>query len=222
MRMFTREEECYGGHVIVGAQVALGTGLDFANMYRGTDEVSIVYFGEGASAQGQVYESFNLAALHKLPCIYVIENNRYGMGTSIERASASKDLSRNAEPWGIASRKVDGMDIFAVHQAAQEAMEHCRSGKGPFLLEMETYRYRGHSMSDPAKYRDRAEVEEMRRTRDPIETLKAEMLRNGIEESIFKDIETEVKAVVADAVEFAQTCPEPDPSELWTDILVEA
>lgn len=222
MHMFSREKEFYGGHGIVGAQVALGTGLAFANKYRGTDEVSIVYFGEGASAQGQVYESFNLAALHKLPCIYVIENNRYGMGTSIERASASKDLSRNGEPWGIASRKVDGMDIFAVHEAAQEAMEYCRSGKGPFLLEMETYRYRGHSMSDPAKYRQRAEVEEMRRTRDPIETLKAEMLRCGIEESVFKDIETDVKAVVADATEFAQTSPEPDVSELWTDILVEA
>ncbi|WP_225198044.1 pyruvate dehydrogenase (acetyl-transferring) E1 component subunit alpha [Gluconobacter oxydans] len=222
MHMFSREKEFYGGHGIVGAQVALGTGLAFANKYRGTDEVSIVYFGEGASAQGQVYESFNLAALHKLPCIYVIENNRYGMGTSIERASASKDLSRNGEPWGIASRKVDGMDIFAVHEAAQEAMEHCRLGKGPFLLEMETYRYRGHSMSDPAKYRHRAEVEEMRRTRDPIETLKAEMLRSGIEESVFKDIETDVKAIVADATEFAQTSPEPDVSELWTDILVEA
>ncbi|MFT8522438.1 pyruvate dehydrogenase (acetyl-transferring) E1 component subunit alpha [Gluconobacter oxydans] len=222
MHMFSREKEFYGGHGIVGAQVALGTGLAFANKYRGTDEVSIVYFGEGASAQGQVYESFNLAALHKLPCIYVIENNRYGMGTSIERASASKDLSRNGEPWGIVSRKVDGMDIFAVHEAAQEAMEYCRSGKGPFLLEMETYRYRGHSMSDPAKYRQRAEVEEMRRTRDPIETLKAEMLRSGIEESVFKDIETDVKAIVADATEFAQTSPEPDVSELWTDILVEA
>ncbi|MQR98841.1 pyruvate dehydrogenase (acetyl-transferring) E1 component subunit alpha [Gluconobacter aidae] len=222
MHMFSREKEFYGGHGIVGAQVALGTGLAFANRYRGSDEVSIVYFGEGASAQGQVYESFNLAALHKLPCIYVIENNRYGMGTSIERASASKDLSRNGEPWGIASRKVDGMDIFAVHEAAKEAMEYCRSGKGPFLLEMETYRYRGHSMSDPAKYRQRAEVEEMRRTRDPIETLKAEMLRSGIEESVFKDIETDVKAIVADATEFAQTSPEPDVSELWTDILVEA
>ncbi|MBF0892138.1 pyruvate dehydrogenase (acetyl-transferring) E1 component subunit alpha [Gluconobacter sp. LMG 1744] len=222
MHMFSREKEFYGGHGIVGAQVALGTGLAFANKYRGTDEVSIVYFGEGASAQGQVYESFNLAALHKLPCIYVIENNRYGMGTSIERASASKDLSRNGEPWGIASRKVDGMDIFAVHEAAQEAVEYCRAGKGPFLLEMETYRYRGHSMSDPAKYRQRSEVEEMRRTRDPIDTLKAEMLRSGIEESVFKDIETDVKAIVADAAEFAQTSPEPDHSELWTDILVEA
>jgi len=222
MHMFSREKEFYGGHGIVGAQVALGTGLAFANKYRGTDEVSIVYFGEGASAQGQVYESFNLAALHKLPCIYVIENNRYGMGTSIERASASKDLSRNGEPWGIASRKVDGMDIFAVHEAAQEAVEYCRAGKGPFLLEMETYRYRGHSMSDPAKYRQRSEVEEMRRTRDPIETLKAEMLSSGIEESVFKDIETDVKAIVADAAEFAQTSPEPDHSELWTDILVEA
>ncbi|WP_040508284.1 pyruvate dehydrogenase (acetyl-transferring) E1 component subunit alpha [Gluconobacter morbifer] len=222
MHMFSREKHFYGGHGIVGAQVSLGTGLAFANKYRGSDEVSIVYFGEGASAQGQVYESFNLAALHKLPCIYVIENNRYGMGTSIERASASKDLSRNGEPWGIPSLKVDGMDLFAVHQATQEAMDHCRSGKGPFLLEMETYRYRGHSMSDPAKYRQRAEVEEMRRTRDPIETLKAELLRAGASESELKEIETDVKAVVADAAEFAQSSPEPDASELWTDILVEA
>ncbi|QDH17829.1 pyruvate dehydrogenase (acetyl-transferring) E1 component subunit alpha [Swingsia samuiensis] len=222
MHMFSREKEFYGGHGIVGAQVAIGTGLAFANKYRGTDDVAVVYFGEGASSQGQVFESFNLAALHKLPCVYVIENNRYGMGTSIERASASKDLSRNGEPWGIPSRKVDGMDVFAVNQAAQEAFEHCRSGKGPFLLEMETYRYRGHSMSDPAKYRQRSEVDEIRNNRDPINTLKTEMLNNGITEDIFKEIEKDVKAVVADAVEFAQTSPEPDASELWTDILVEA
>nr|WP_294917745.1 pyruvate dehydrogenase (acetyl-transferring) E1 component subunit alpha [uncultured Neokomagataea sp.] len=221
MHMFSREKEFYGGHGIVGAQVALGTGLAFANKYRGTDEVAIVYFGEGASSQGQVFESFNLAALHKLPCIYVIENNRYGMGTSIERASASKDLSRNGAPWNIPGRKVDGMDVLAVHQAAQEAIAHCRAGKGPYLLEMETYRYRGHSMSDPAKYRARDEVEEMRRTRDPIETLKAEMAKWGIDPAELKSIDDDVKAVVADAVDYAKTCPEPDPSELWTDILVE-
>ncbi|GAN53354.1 pyruvate dehydrogenase E1 component alpha subunit [Tanticharoenia sakaeratensis NBRC 103193] len=222
MHMFSREKNFYGGHGIVGAQVALGAGLAFANKYRGTDEVAVTYFGEGASSQGQVFESFNLAALHKLPCIFVIENNRYGMGTSIERSSASRDLSRNAEPWGIASRKVDGMDLFAVHDAAVEAVAHCRAGKGPYLLEMETYRYRGHSMSDPAKYRQRAEVDEMRRTRDPIDALRRELARAGVDDDALAAIETEVKAVVTDSATFAQESPEPDPSELWTDILVEA
>ncbi len=220
MHMFSKEQEFYGGHGIVGAQVALGTGLALTSAYKKDGAISIVYFGEGASNQGQVYESFNLAALHKLPCLYVIENNRYGMGTSIERASASKDLSKNATPWGIPSRKVDGMDVAAVYQAAKEAMEHCRSGKGPFLLEMETYRYRGHSMSDPAKYRQRSEVDEMRQTRDPIESLKAEMIKQGIDESFFKTVDHDVKAVVKDAAEFAETSPEPDASELWTDVLV--
>lgn len=220
MHMFSKEQEFYGGHGIVGAQVAIGTGLALTSAYKKDGAVSIVYFGEGASNQGQVYESFNLAALHKLPCLYVIENNRYGMGTSIERSSASKDLSKNAAPWGIPSRKVDGMDVAAVYQAAKEAMEHCRSGKGPFLLEMETYRYRGHSMSDPAKYRKRSEVDEMRRTRDPIEALKAEMIKHGIDESFFKTVEKDVKATVKDAAEFAETSPEPDASELWTDVLV--
>ncbi|MUG04588.1 pyruvate dehydrogenase (acetyl-transferring) E1 component subunit alpha [Bombella sp. ESL0378] len=220
MHMFSKEQEFYGGHGIVGAQVALGTGLALTSAYKKDGAISIVYFGEGASNQGQVYESFNLAALHKLPCLYVIENNRYGMGTSIERASASKDLSKNATPWGIPSRKVDGMDVAAVYQAAKEAMEHCRSGKGPFLLEMETYRYRGHSMSDPAKYRQRSEVDEMRQTRDPIESLKAEMIKQGVDESFFKTVDHDVKAVVKDAAEFAETSPEPDASELWTDVLV--
>lgn len=220
MHMFSREKEFYGGHGIVGAQVSLGTGLAFASAYRNEDRVSIVYMGEGASSQGQTFESFNLAALHKLPCLYVIENNRYGMGTAIERASASKDLSKNAAPWGIPSRKVDGMDVAAVYLAAQEALEHCRSGKGPFLLEMETYRYRGHSMSDPAKYRQRSEVDEMRRTRDPIETLKAEMTKHGIDDAFFKAVDADVKAVVKDAADFAVTSPEPDESELWTDVLV--
>ncbi|MXV44252.1 pyruvate dehydrogenase (acetyl-transferring) E1 component subunit alpha [Saccharibacter sp. 17.LH.SD] len=221
MHMFSREQEFYGGHGIVGAQVALGTGLGFASAYRDEGRASIVYLGDGAINQGQVYESFNLAALFKLPCLYVVENNRYGMGTAIDRVSASKDLSKNGAPWGIPSRKVDGMDVVAVYHAAQEALEHCRSGKGPFLLEMETYRYRGHSMSDPAKYRQRSEVEEMRQTRDPIETLKAEMKRQGVEESFFKAVDADVKDIVKDAAEFAQTSPEPDESELWTDVLVE-
>ncbi|WP_438382200.1 pyruvate dehydrogenase (acetyl-transferring) E1 component subunit alpha [Asaia sp. BMEF1] len=223
MHMFSREKNFYGGHGIVGAQVAIGTGLAFANKYRGTDEVGVAYFGEGAAQQGQVYESFNLAALHKLPCIYVIENNRYGMGTSVERSSAAAhDLSQIGAPWKIPGRKVDGMDLFAVHEAAQEAVAHCRAGKGPFLLEMETYRYRGHSMSDPARYRDRSEVEEMRRTRDPIEALHKLLSEKGTSDEAFKEIDAEVKQIVNDAAEFAQNSAEPDLSELWTDILVEA
>ncbi|MBB2198264.1 pyruvate dehydrogenase (acetyl-transferring) E1 component subunit alpha [Gluconacetobacter dulcium] len=221
MHMFSREKNFYGGHGIVGAQVALGIGLAFANKYRGTDEVAIAYFGEGASNQGQVYESFNLAALHKLPCVFVIENNHYGMGTSVERASASKALWRNGEPWGIPGRKVDGMDVEAVRQAAREAVEYCRAGKGPFLLEMATYRYRGHSMSDPAKYRPRSEVDEMRKNHDPIDRVRRELLAIGVDEAELKAIEDKVKAIVVDAADFAQSSPEPDPSELWTDVLVE-
>ncbi|NHN85509.1 pyruvate dehydrogenase (acetyl-transferring) E1 component subunit alpha [Acetobacter musti] len=222
MHMFSREKNFYGGHGIVGAQVALGIGLAFANKYRGTDEVSVAYFGEGASNQGQVYESFNLAALHKLPCIFVIENNRYGMGTSVERASASKELWRNGEPWGIPGKQVDGMDVNAVNAATQEAVAHCRAGKGPYLLEMSTYRYRGHSMSDPAKYRARSEVDEIRQKHDPIDHVRNELLAAGVEEEKLKKIETDVKAIVAEATEFAETSPEPDPSELYTDVLVEA
>lgn len=222
MHMFSREKNFYGGHGIVGAQVALGIGLAFANKYRGTDEVSIAYFGDGAANQGQVYESFNLAALHKLPCIFVIENNLYGMGTSIERASASHELWRNGEPWGIPGRRGDGMDIAAVHEAAEEAVAHCRAGKGPYLLEMMTYRYRGHSMSDPAKYRKREEVDAVRKTRDPIEHVKQILLDSGVDEASLRSIENDVKAVVNDSAEFAQTSPEPDPAELYTDVLLEA
>lgn len=221
MHMFSREQEFYGGHGIVGAQVALGTGLGFASAYRQDGTAAIVYFGDGAANQGQVYESFNLASLLKLPCLYVLENNRYGMGTSVERASASGDLAKNAEPWGIPTRKVDGMDVAAVYEAAREALEHCRSGKGPYMLVMETYRYRGHSMSDPAKYRPRAEVDEMRRTQDPIEGLKAKMIEAGVPEEFFKKTEADVKAIVKDATDFAQASPEPDVSELWTDVVVE-
>ncbi|HYF08488.1 MAG TPA: pyruvate dehydrogenase (acetyl-transferring) E1 component subunit alpha, partial [Acetobacteraceae bacterium] len=170
MHMFSREKGFYGGHGIVGAQVSLGTGLAFANWYRGNDNVSLTYFGEGASNQGQVYESFNLAALMKLPVVYIIENNKYGMGTSVERASASRDLSKNGAPWGIPGEQVNGMDVIAVREAGERAVAHCRAGNGPYLLEMKTYRYRGHSMSDPAKYRTREEVQRMREQSDCIET----------------------------------------------------
>lgn len=221
MHMFSREKNFFGGHGIVGAQVPIGTGLAFAHKYNNDGGVCVVYFGDGAVNQGQVYESFNMAALWKLPVVYVIENNRYSMGTSIARHAAG-ELYKRGEPYGIYGKQVDGMDVVAVHQAAIEALEHARSGKGPALLEMMTYRYRGHSMSDPAKYRTKEEVEEWRSQHDPIETLRAKMLKEGhaTEESL-KLIEREVKDVVNDAAEFAQTSPEPDPSELWTDVLIE-
>ncbi len=222
MHMFSKKENFYGGHGIVGAQVPIGAGLAFANKYRGTDEVAVAYMGDGASNQGQVFEAFNLAALHKLPCIFVIENNQYGMGTSAARSSASKALYRNGEPWGIPGQKVDGMDVAAVREAAREAVAHCRAGNGPYLLEMSTYRYRGHSMSDPAKYRTREEVEEMRRTHDAIEQVRRALLDQGVEEATLKATDDEIKRVIADAAQFAQDSPEPDPAELWTDVLVEA
>jgi pyruvate dehydrogenase E1 component alpha subunit len=221
MHMFSKEKHFYGGHGIVGAQVSLGTGLGFANWYRGTDRVSITYFGEGASNQGQVYESFNLAALTKLPVVYVIENNRYGMGTSVERASASHDLSKNGAPWGIPGMQVDGMDVLAVKAAAEQAVAHCRAGKGPYLLEIKTYRYRGHSMSDPAKYRTREEVQSMRTQHDCIEGARHTLEEAGVAEADFKKLDDEVKAIIQDAADFAQSSPEPDPSELWTDVLLE-
>ena len=221
MHMFSKEKNFYGGHGIVGAQVSIGNGLGFSNWYRGTDRVATTYFGEGASNQGQVFESFNLAALMKLPTIFIIENNRYGMGTSVERASASHDLSRNGAAWGIPGVKVDGMDVVAVHDAAALAVAHCRAGKGPYLMEMETYRYRGHSMSDPARYRTRDEVQRMRTEHDCIEGARARLLAMGVDEAIFKNIDDEVKALVQEAADFAQTSPEPDPAELYTDILLE-
>ena len=221
MHMFSKERSFFGGHGIVGAQVSLGTGLAFSNWYRGNDRVCLTYFGEGASSQGQVFESFNLAALMKLPCIYVIENNRYGMGTSIERSSASRDLSRNGAPWGIEGEQVDGMDVEAVWRAGQRAVATCRAGKGPVLLEMQTYRYRGHSMSDPAKYRTREEVDKMRAERDALEYARTRLAAEGVGEAEVKAIDDEVKRLIADAAEFAQSSPEPAPEELWTDILVE-
>jgi len=222
MHMFSREKNFFGGHGIVGAQVPIGAGLAFANRYRGTDRVCLTYFGEGASNQGQVFESFNLAALWKLPVIFIIENNKYGMGTSQERASASRDLSRNGSPWAIPGAQVDGMDVVAVKAAGDEAVAHARAGKGPYILEMKTYRYRGHSMSDPAKYRTREEVQKMRSERDPIEHARKLLLDDGVDEASLKAIDNEVKAIVQDAADFAQSSPEPDPAELWTDVLVEA
>jgi pyruvate dehydrogenase E1 component alpha subunit len=219
MHMFSREKNFYGGHGIVGAQTSLGAGLAFANKYRGNDRVCLTYFGEGASNQGQVYESFNLAALMKLPVVFVIENNRYGMGTSVERASASHDLSKNGAPWGITGVQVDGMDVLAVKEAGEVAIAQCRAGKGPYLLEVQTYRYRGHSMSDPAKYRTREEVQKMRTERDCIEQARHRLVESGVDESALKHIDDEIKKIVQDAADFAQASPEPDESELWTDVL---
>jgi pyruvate dehydrogenase E1 component alpha subunit len=223
MHMFSREKGFFGGHGIVGAQVSLGAGLAFANWYRENDNVSVTYFGEGASNQGQVYESFNLAALLKLPVVFVIENNKYGMGTSVERASASRDLSKNGSPWGIPGEQVNGMDVIAVREAGERAVAHCRAGNGPYLLEMKTYRYRGHSMSDPAKYRTREEVQKMREQSDCIDNAR-KLLVDGyaVTEAELKVIDDEVKAIVQDSADFAQTSPEPDEAELFTDVLIEA
>ncbi len=222
MHMFSVDKHFYGGHGIVGAQVPLGTGLAFANKYRENGNVSLAYFGDGAANQGQVYEAFNMAKLWNLPVVYVIENNRYGMGTSIERHSSTTDLSQRGASFDIPGLKVDGMDVFAVMEAGAKAMEHARSGKGPFILEMVTYRYRGHSMSDPAKYRSREEVNEMRQEHDPITTLKELLLEDGdIDEAGLKEIDAQVRKIVTEAAEFSQSDPEPDPSELFTDILIE-
>ena len=222
MHMFSKEKNFFGGHGIVGAQVSLGTGLAFANRYRGTDFVSLAYFGDGASNQGQVYESFNMAELWKLPVIYIIENNRYAMGTSVLRSSAQTDFSKRGISFNIPGEQVDGMDVSAVAEAGARAAEHARSGQGPYILEMKTYRYRGHSMSDPAKYRTKEEVDEVKQTRDPIEHLRERLDAVGVTEDDLKSVDADVKRIVAEAAEFARTSPEPDPSELYTDVYLEA
>lgn len=223
MHMFSKEKHFYGGHGIVGAQVSLGTGLAFANKYRDNGNISTTYCGDGAANQGQVYESFNMAALWKLPVIYIIENNRYAMGTSTARHAAQNDYSMRGVSFGIPGMRVDGMDVRAVKSAAEFAADHVRSGEGPIILEMMTYRYRGHSMSDPAKYRTKDEVQKMRSESDPIERIKERILtQKHASEDDLKGIDKEVKAIVAEAAEFAQNDPEPDASELYTDILVEA
>ncbi|WP_421878828.1 pyruvate dehydrogenase (acetyl-transferring) E1 component subunit alpha [Pacificispira sp.] len=224
MHMFSKEKHFYGGHGIVGAQVPLGTGIAFAMKYNDTDNVCMAYTGDGAVNQGQVYEAFNMAALWKLPVIYVIENNKYGMGTSVERISASgANLHDRGKAYGIPGDEVDGMDVLAVREAGERAMEHCRAGKGPYILEMKTYRYRGHSMSDPAKYRSKEEVNKVRSTSDPIDRVKALLIDGGhASEDDLKEIDKSVKAVVSEAADFSQSSPEPDPSELWTDVLIDA
>jgi pyruvate dehydrogenase E1 component alpha subunit len=223
MHMFSREADFYGGHGIVGAQVSLGTGLALANKYRGVENVSWTYFGDGAANQGQVYESFNMAQLWKLPCVYIIENNQYAMGTSIERSSSETHLYKRGVSFRIPGEEVDGMDVLAVRAAAQKAADHARSGEGPYILEMKTYRYRGHSMSDPAKYRTRDEVDDVRKTRDPIDHVEELLEKRGFaDEAALKAIDAEVKRIVADAAEFARTSPEPDPAELYTDVYQEA
>jgi pyruvate dehydrogenase E1 component alpha subunit len=221
MHMFSKEKHFYGGHGIVGAQVSLGTGLAFANHYRGNGNVSMVYFGDGAANQGQVYESFNMAELWKLPAVYIIENNRYAMGTAVSRASAQADFSKRGISFNIPGEQVDGMDVRAVKAAGAKALAWCREGNGPYILEMQTYRYRGHSMSDPAKYRSKEEVQKMREEHDPIEQVRGRLLREKFAtEDELKAIDAKVRAIVAEAAEFATNDPEPDPSELWTDILV--
>lgn len=219
MHMFDLERHFYGGHGIVGAPVPLGTGIAFANQYRNNGNVCLTYFGDGAANQGQVYEAFNMAALWRLPVVYIIENNEYAMGTSVKRSSYTTQLYHRGESMGIPGVQVDGMDVFAVMKAGKEALEHARSGKGPMILEMKTYRYRGHSMSDPAKYRTKEEVEEIREQRDPIENLKNYLLegKHATQEEL-KEIDKNIRAKINDVVEFCKSSPEPDYSELWTDV----
>jgi pyruvate dehydrogenase E1 component alpha subunit len=220
MHMFSVAKGFFGGHGIVGAQVPIGTGLSFANRYRKNDNVSLTYFGDGAANQGQVYESFNMAELWKLPVVYIIENNRYAMGTSVSRASAQTDFSKRGASFSIPGEQVDGMDVRAVKAAGEKAVQWCRDGKGPYILEMMTYRYRGHSMSDPAKYRTREEVEKVRTEHDPIEQVRARLLSSKrASEDEIKKIDADIRKTVNDAAEFATHDQEPDPSELWTNVV---
>jgi pyruvate dehydrogenase E1 component alpha subunit len=219
MHMFSIEKAFYGGHGIVGAQVSLGTGLAFANKYRKDGKVCLTYFGDGAANQGQVYESFNMAALWKLPVVYIVENNQYAMGTSIQRSSSETHLHKRGVSFNIPGEEVDGMDVVAVREAGKRAVARARAGEGPMLLEMKTYRYRGHSMSDPAKYRTKEEVDEQKSKRDPIEHVKKLIIDAGhATEDELKQIDRDIRAVVTESAEFAQESPEPDPSELMTDI----
>ena len=223
MHMFSKEKEFYGGHGIVGANVPLGAGLAFANKYRGNDHVAMTYFGDGAANQGQVYETFNMAALWDLPCVFVIENNQYAMGTAQSRSTSTPEIYTRGAAFGIPGEEVDGMDVLAVKDAGARAVQHCRSGQGPYILEVKTYRYRGHSMSDPAKYRTREEVSKMREERDPIDGLRKMIMDNGLaDEAAIKEIDKDVKAVVNESATFAQESPEPAEAELWTDVYAEA
>ncbi len=219
MHMFSSEKNFYGGHGIVAAQVPLGAGLAFANWYRENDNVAFAYFGDGAANQGQVYEAMNMASLWKLPCIFVIENNQYAMGTSLQRASSTPALFTRGEAFGIPGEAVDGMDVLAVKAATQKAVDNARAGNGPYVLEMNTYRYRGHSMSDPAKYRTREEVQKMRSERDAIDHVRDLLTASGdVSEDELKAVDKEIKSIVNESAKFAQESPEPAEAELWTDI----
>ena len=220
MHMFSTEHAFYGGHGIVGAQVPLGAGLAFAHKYREDGGICVVYFGDGAANQGQVYETFNMASLWGLPIVFVIENNQYAMGTSVQRSSAETHFYRRGTAFRIPGMDVNGMDVLEVRQATEIAIEHVRGGGGPVLMELNTYRYRGHSMSDPAKYRTREEVQDVREKRDPIEHAKAELIERGISEDRLKDIDKQIRARVTEAADFAESSPEPEPAELYTDVLV--
>ncbi|MEM7492858.1 MAG: pyruvate dehydrogenase (acetyl-transferring) E1 component subunit alpha [Pseudomonadota bacterium] len=221
MHMFSREKNFFGGHGIVGAQVPIGSGLAFANKYKGNDNVCLAYFGDGAANQGQVYEAFNMASLWDLPVVYVIENNMYAMGTSVERHASETELFKRGISFEIEGEEVDGMDVYAVKKAGEKAVEYARSGKGPYILEMKTYRYRGHSMSDPAKYRKREEVDDIRSHKDPIEGLRGQIIDQGVaSEDELKAMDKEIRAIVKESADFALESPEPDPSELWTDVLL--
>ncbi|WP_372891767.1 pyruvate dehydrogenase (acetyl-transferring) E1 component subunit alpha [Rhodosalinus sp.] len=218
MHMFSREKHFYGGHGIVGANVPIGAGLAFSDLYKGNDRVTFTYFGDGAANQGQVAETYNMAELWMLPVIFVIENNQYAMGTSVKRATKSPDFWERGAAYGIKGEAVDGMDVLAVKAAGEKAVKHVRAGKGPYILEMMTYRYRGHSMSDPAKYRTREEVQKMREERDAIEQVRERLIESGVAEDDLKAIDKEIKEIVNGAADFARESPEPDPSELWTDV----
>ena len=220
MHMFSVPHAFYGGHGIVGAQVPLGAGLAFAHQYRDDGGICMVYFGDGAANQGQVYETFNMASLWGLPIVFVVENNQYAMGTSVKRSSAETEFYRRGTAFRIPGMKVNGMDVLEVHQAAKVAVEHVRGGNGPVLMELSTYRYRGHSMSDPAKYRTREEVQGVRETSDPIEGAKADLIKMGVSEDRLKEIDKQIRAQVAEAADFAESSPEPEGSELYTDVLV--
>ena len=221
MHMFSTEQHFYGGHGIVGAQVSLGAGLGFANKYLNNGSVSLAFFGDGASNQGQVYESFNMSKLWDLPVVFIIENNEYAMGTSVERSSAETELYKRGISFEIEGLQVDGMDVLAVRDAAAKAIKHARSGKGPMILEMKTYRYRGHSMSDPAKYRSRDEVTKTRSESDPIDHARDILIaKKWADEAALKAIDKEIKEIVKDAADFSLESPEPHPDELWTDVLL--
>ena len=223
MHMFSREKHFYGGHGIVAAQVPLGAGLAFANKYRDNDNVSFTYYGDGASNQGQCFEAMNMAELWDLPVVFVIENNQYAMGTSVQRSSAETELFKRGASFGIPGKQIDGMDVVSVREEAREAVEHARTGGGPYVLEMKTYRYRGHSMSDPAKYRTRDEVDEYRTKSDPIERCRVRIMEADFAtEDELKEIDKDVKAIVKDAADFALESPEPAADELWTDVYAEA